>query len=318
MTESENRLYEEYLELEKIQGSAIKTIRVYRSRLKKFLQYLEEKSFALGELRVKHAEEFQRRLGLRAGEHGSKYKSNTIRSTITAAGRFCRFLKSKGIMEANPFAEVRLIRKEKKIPQNLLKEAQMMKFLKTLEQWGKNSRLTQAKRRYRVHVICELLYSTGMRIGEAASLELDDIDFEKGLVRIRKGKGGRSRVVFLNEYAKEVLQHYVADMRELLMGKERRSRDRRVFGAGMDYLDHLVNEVVKKVAEECGYDEFTSHAFRHCVGYHLLKAGCDIRYIQALLGHEKLGTTEIYTKVDKEDLKEVLDRYHPRKLERKS
>jgi site-specific recombinase XerD len=68
----------------------------------------------------------------------------------------------------------------------------------------------------------------------------------------------------------------------------------------------MANEELKQ------YGEYTTHFFRHSVGYHLLKAGCDIRYIQEILGHERLRSTEVYTKVDKEDLLGVIDKYHPR------
>jgi site-specific recombinase XerD len=67
------------------------------------------------------------------------------------------------------------------------------------------------------------------------------------------------------------------------------------------------------LAAELDLPEFTSHGFRHCVGYHLLRAGCQVRYIQEILGHEHIQSTEVYTKIDKENLKAVLDQYHPRR-----
>ncbi|GHV12896.1 hypothetical protein FACS189491_06810 [Spirochaetia bacterium] len=86
-----------------------------------------------------------------------------------------------------------------------------------------------------------------------------------------------------------------------------------VFGASPQWLTAAVNSGLKEACGELGLPVITSHGFRHSLGTHLLRAGCDLRYIQIILGHERLSTTQIYTSVDKEDLKKSLDRYHPRK-----
>ena len=75
---------------------------------------------------------------------------------------------------------------------------------------------------------------------------------------------------------------------------------------------YWLNTFLNKESERLGFGKFSSHNFRHAVGYHLLKNGCDIRHIQSILGHKKLSSTQIYTKVDKEDLRGVIDKYHPR------
>ena len=75
---------------------------------------------------------------------------------------------------------------------------------------------------------------------------------------------------------------------------------------------YWLNTFLNKESERLGFGKFSSHNFRHAVGYHLLKNGCDIRHIQSILGHKKLSSTQIYTKVDKEDLRSVIDKYHPR------
>jgi integrase/recombinase XerD len=75
----------------------------------------------------------------------------------------------------------------------------------------------------------------------------------------------------------------------------------------------LINKVLRNVAGELGLGPFTNRGFRHAFGYHFLRAGCDLRYIQKLLGHDCMRSTEVYTKVDKENLKEILDTYHPRR-----
>jgi len=79
-------------------------------------------------------------------------------------------------------------------------------------------------------------------------------------------------------------------------------------------LEAFLNSYLKETGEKSGIGKFTSHNFRHCLGFHLLRRGCDMRYIQLILGHDDLKSTTIYTKVDKNDLKNELDRFHPRRF----
>jgi len=90
-----------------------------------------------------------------------------------------------------------------------------------------------------------------------------------------------------------------------------------LFGSSLD-IRRLINEMMTEVCREKGLGRFTSHGFRHCMGSHLLKNGCDIRYIQEMLGHESIGTTQVYTRVVKEDLRGVIDAYHPRSMARRA
>ena len=79
-------------------------------------------------------------------------------------------------------------------------------------------------------------------------------------------------------------------------------------------IEGAVNRILKKEAEICGIGKFTSHGFRHSLGYHLLRRGCDMRYIQLILGHDDMNSTVLYTRVSKGDLKSELDKYHPRRI----
>jgi site-specific recombinase XerD len=156
------------------------------------------------------------------------------------------------------------------------------------------------------------LYSTGMRISEAAGLTVSDIDFRRSLVTVREGKGGISRVCFLSEYAREVLRMYVDEMRQALESEWNERNGELLFGVRWHSLIMIMNKKLLETAKKLGLPKVTNHMFRHAVGYHLLRAGCPIRHIQEILGHKAIKNTEIYTKVDKEDLKAVLDKYHPR------
>ncbi len=161
-------------------------------------------------------------------------------------------------------------------------------------------------------IICELLYSTGLRISEAVALKTEDIDLIRGTVSVIGGKGGFNRTALLNDYARIILSIYINEIRPLILTEWH--DDSLLFGTvSWGRFGKFVNEGLKEYSTELKLPAIRSHGFRHALGYHLLRSGCPIRSIQEILGHKALKNTEIYTRVDKEDLKGVLDRFHPRK-----
>ena len=202
---------------------------------------------------------------------------------------------------------------QRPLPRNLLKEKETSNLLAELEKFEQEKYILDKIRRYRMHLLAELLYSTGMRISEASDLQLNDVDLERGTVTVKDKKGHKRRVCFLNEYAKGVLKLYINKMRPWTFHKLNRQNGS-LFGTAGGRLGVILNQELSKVCNKLKYPAITSHSFRHMVGYHLLRAGCDIRYIQDFLGHENIKTTQVYTKVDKEDLRAVLDQYHPRQF----
>jgi site-specific recombinase XerD len=240
------------------------------------------------------------------------YTNATLKTYITAAVSFYEFLKRKHLVYTNPFREIRRAKVEEVLPRNLLKEKEMNLFLKELSKFDEEKRLTSKVTRFKVYVVAELMYSTGLRIAEASNLKLNDIDFDRGLINVADGKMGFSRVCFLNEYAEKLLRIYINEFRELTFNSWNKTNSDLLFGVKWSNFEKTINKVLKKISIKLKYPKFTSHAFRHCLGYHLLRSGCDVRHIQAILGHKLLRNTEVYTKVDKEELKEVFDRFHPR------
>jgi site-specific recombinase XerD len=174
----------------------------------------------------------------------------------------------------------------------------MGEFLGELGRFDRGARLVDRVKAYRAHVAAEFLYATGIRASEAAGVRVEDIDFEGGLIRVREGKGGVTRMAILGGYASDVLKLYVDRMRPLVKWNG--------FGES-------VNSVYRRLSSRLGFPTTSCHLFRHAVGYHLLRAGCNIRYIQDILGHKELKSTEAYTRVDTEDLRDVVDRFHPRR-----
>lgn len=284
--------------------------------VKKFFVYLEERNLTLMMTGINEALEYQGWLVATGRLDGRKYSANSINNFLVSVSSFFDYLKMRHRVPANPFKEIRRIRRELKLPRNILKEKEMGLLLKSLSDYMSESSLKNRISKYRVHVIAEVMYSTGLRIREIAGLRHEDIDFERSLLRVNEGKQGQSRICILNEYAKSVLKIYVEKMSPLVL-TEWNVRSPRLFGSGDDCLIKLVNKVLARETEKLNLPKQTSHGFRHALGFHLLRRGCDIRYIQAILGHKSLTNTEIYTKVEKEDLKEILEQYHPRQLGRR-
>lgn len=307
-----NELVAEYLAHEKTKGRRKQYLVGLRRRVPWLLRFLDEQGLAYGELKVKQAYAFQGSLIESKTKDGRKYANHTVLSYMTAASSFYDFLKERGAVASNPFREIRKVRADKKLPRHILKEKEMNTFLDALAKFDEGPTLKHRVTRYRVHVIAEFLYSTGLRMSEAAQLRPDDIDFRRSLVEVRDGKGGVARVAFLNEYAREVLRLYVEKMRPLVFSEWNERNGDLLFGTGSERLGHTVNSTLAAAAKEADVPAPTSHGFRHALGFHLLRSGCGVRHIQQILGHKKLATTEIYTKVEKEDLKTVMDRHHPR------
>lgn len=237
----------------------------------------------------------------------------TATNDLKVARRFFQFLLERSVVLANPFAELPRPRVPKKVSRNVLSEAEMYALLERLSRFDEEPTAGMRARRYRVHVVSETAYSTGARIAELAALAPEDIDLARGLVMIRQGKGGKDRVAFLTETAADVLRHYLEQGRE---ASRHRFANDSLFGAGFRQLGVMVRLTLKEVCPDLDTTTITTHGFRHSLGWHLLRRGCDMRYIQAILGHERIGTTQVYTRVEKEELRAVLDAYHPRSMAR--
>ena len=144
----------------------------------------------------------------------------------------------------------------------------------------------------------------------------DDIDFIRGIIHIRSGKGDIPRVAYLNEYAKEVLRIYLTKIKDIIFRFNNNNTDT-IFGVQHKTIGDLISHELAPICKSLNLPKQTSHNYRHSLGTHLLRSGCDVRYVQEILGHKRLKNTEMYIRVDKEDLKKVLDKFHPRQMRQK-
>jgi site-specific recombinase XerD len=278
--------------------------------LKEYRRWLEAESLELGDVDARHAEAYQTDLATRMNDAGeARYRAKTVSVMLWSVRSFYEWLREGGYVERNPFRQIPRMKVGKRIPREVPTADELCENLDSLARFwetapGVPATTSEKRTRYRVHVISELLYATGMRIGELGALRVEDIDVADRLVRIRDGKGALSRSAYMNDYAASVVGIYVERMRKSV---HYRFFQETLFGTkDGQCLGGQLNVQLKK------YVGMTSHGFRHAVGTHLLSSGCDLRMIQLILGHEDLKSTAIYTKVVKEELREQLDRHHPR------
>jgi integrase/recombinase XerD len=276
----------------------------YFSRTRFFLGWLSERALELSEVRTSDLTAFQSELLTLKGRSGRPSTPQTQLGYLTAVRSFFRFLYRRSYLLTDPSAALELPRVEKKLPRTILTPEEARRVIEAA-----NGR-TPTELRDRA--ILETLYATGMRVTELANLTPYDVDTEERTVRIVEGKGRKDRRVPLTREAAEAIEVYLLQGRPRLAGAH---------GAPFLFVsDHggwihraVFSRLVARYAKKARVDKHvTCHTFRHSVATHLLQGRADIRHIQALLGHARLASTERYTHVAITDLKEVVERAHPR------
>jgi site-specific recombinase XerD len=279
--------------------------------IKTFFAWIDTERLEYSRVRIKEAQDFQGWLLQLNSKGGTAYAKGTVLNIIKAATGFYEFLKTKNMAHTNPFTGIVKVKDRRKMPANIIRENEMDALLRELSCFENEPTNKKTVVMYRMHVLAELLYSTGMRIHEAGAIRAEDVDFDEGTIRLTVTKEGKPRNVFLNEYAKKTLRLYVTKIRPLVTYEYVKSDT--LFNAEGDSLMLLMNRTLAEVCARIGIKRITCHGFRHSFGFHMLRAGCPMRYIQDFLGHSSLRHTELYTRVEKEDLRNVVERYHPRK-----
>jgi len=218
----------------------------------------------------------------------------------------CWMLEQEKIL-VNPGATIQLPHEPARLPRNYLSIREMRKLLSVPD--------LKTHLGVRNRAALEVFYSTGIRAGELQNLKLDHLNLEEGWLTVVYGKGGKDRVVPLGKAAVHFLTEYIEKTRpKLLSGKDHPNVFVGRYGAPVSH--DAVNRLVWSAAKEAGIKRrITPHVLRHTCATLLLRGKADIRYIQELLGHKSLSSTQVYTRVEISDLKKVHAKCHPREQE---
>jgi integrase/recombinase XerD len=299
-TEKLLRLFEDQLFASYAEKTAKDTLRSTR----RFLVWLEERGVGLVEARTADIEAYQAHVCTLRQKDGTPYSIPEQHHRIAVVKKLFRFLCRRGYVLSDPSGPVEYPRPEKRLPRGVLARDEARKLVEAPE--------LSTPLGLRDRAILEVFYGTGIRAGELAKLKTTDVDIEDRILRVLLGKGRKDRNVPLTRAAAEAVERYLVDGRPRIRGAV---HSRWLFLAlrGGRMYDSLLNNVVQDAAKKAGIEKHvTCHTLRHSCATHLLKGGADIRYIQALLGHACLGSTERYTQVEISDLSKVVRRAHPR------
>ena len=235
-------------------------------------------------------------------------KPATLARKLAAIKAFYSFLVNEGYLEQNPAESLEASTKSQRLPKFL--SIQEMEAILDQPNLGT---LTG----YRDKALLETMYATGMRVSETVKILLKKVDLKRDYV-IASGKGSKERMIPLGRKAIQYLQHYINFVRPQLLHAEQNKAAEQVeelfvtdWGGPM--TRQRVNELINEYAKSAGITKkVTPHMLRHSFATHLLNNGTDLRVVQELLGHADISTTQIYTHVDVERLREVYDKTHPR------
>jgi site-specific recombinase XerD len=306
-------LYEEFSLSEKPKVSA-QGYTTLSGIAKRVLLWLDAEDLDPLTLTIQDAVRFQSELSNRLTKSGAPIATGTMHNYLKVARRFYPILSRPSACRRTLHGAALPKASRASIAQRLDRgpDGQALGELTRFDELpSRRARL----RRYRVHVLAEFLYATGLRIAEASALVPEDLDLAGRLVYVRSGKGERADG-FLNELRGRVMARYLDTGRAATLHHFVRGHGETLFGADKARVAAVLNEELRKVCTALELPVMTSHGLRQSLGTHLARSGSDMRHNPAMLGHADIATTQIYTRVDKDDLKKSLDEYHPRQWPR--
>ena len=273
------------------------TIEAYSRDLSNYLKYLKSKNVKrIKDIKPKYIRNYIEYLNL------MDLSTSTIARNVSSIRSYHKFLAFENISKDNPASLLYIPKKSKRLP-DAIPEEDISLIIDSID--------TASKFYQRDKAIIELLYSSGLRVSELCQLEISNLFFEDELIRII-GKGSKERLLPLGSKAKLYLNDYIDGLRVLLT---KNSRTSYIFVSrnGNKLTRAMINIILKKWVAQSGIQKSVSpHTLRHSFATHLLEGGADLRFVQALLGHSDISTTQIYTHVDRHYLKEIYKSHHPR------
>ena len=283
--------------------SSLHTVVNYEIDLRHWLKFLYERSGSKAVLQrlsdLKLLREF-------ISMEMQTYERSTIARRLSVIKGFLKFLHREGIIDKNVAKLISLPKAHEKLPR-VLKTEEVTRLIENIP--------TDTLRHRRIRAIVELLYSTGIRVSELASLTYDHVDFAKGCLRVL-GKGNKERMVPMGRHCQKAIREYIDAMPQV----QKRGPSTPLFlnrdggAVSVRTVQRNLREFATEVLGISGA-QVSPHTLRHTCASHLLAAGAGLREIQELLGHESLVTTQKYTQVDRDRLKQSYQNAHPREIQ---
>ncbi|MGP1554107.1 MAG: site-specific tyrosine recombinase XerD [Prevotella intermedia] len=290
------RKYQRYLKLEK--GYSPNTLDAYIRDVDKLLKFLSDEEKTPQEAKLEDIENFA------AAVYDLGIGARSLARILSGVRQFYRFLVLDGYMEADPTELLESPKQPQHLPEVLsTAEVDMLEHAIDLSKWEG----------HRNRAIIEVLFSCGLRVSELTHLKLSNLYREEQFVRVM-GKGSKERLVPISPKALQELDYWFADRNQM---KIKEGEEDYVFlnRRGAHLTRTMILIMIKNYARDAGIKKTISpHTLRHSFATALLEGGANLRSIQAMLGHESIGTTEIYTHIDTTTLREEILNHHPRNI----
>jgi integrase/recombinase XerD len=279
-------------------GLSDNTIKGYKGDLRNFSNYLQGEGIKqFQDLRAKMIVNFIEK------EKQRGLSENSISRSLVTIKMLYKYMIMEGKISVNPMSSVSTLKLQKHLPEVLHYKA----VEEILRAPDCNDRLG-----IRDKAILELMYATGARVSEVASIKVSWINFDYGYIRCQ-GKGSKQRIVPMGSEASKSIRRYLQDVRPLLVKIEADEPLLFLSRTGKKLRRENIWSIVKKYAVKAGIrSNISPHTLRHSFATHLLEGGADLRSVQEMLGHSNISTTQIYTHIDRKYLKSIHQKFHPR------
>lgn len=291
------RRYYQYLRLER--NFSENTLDAYTKDLDKLLGYLEQEGISFREVRLEHLQQFV------ASLMDIGIANRSIARILAGVRSFYHFLVIEREIEDDPTLLLESPARGERLPDVLtLEEIDLL--INTVD-------MSKAEGQ-RDRAILETLYSCGLRVSELCGLRISDLFFVEGFIRVH-GKGKKERLVPISQRAIDEITKWFADRDHIVVRPGYEDHVFVSFRRGTSLSRISVFHIIKMLCQKAGIRSTVSpHTFRHSFATHLLEGGANLRAIQEMLGHEEIGTTEIYMHVDRSHLRQEILQHHPRNL----
>jgi len=290
--------FQDYLTMLRVERNlSPRTLEAYQRDLKHYLSFIVDKDIiSLSNISQMHIREYIRSL------NEKRLAASSIARIFSSIRSYHKFLSAENYVNENPTLILTSPKAPKKLP-HVLMEEEISAIINAVVETFQYAKRDKA--------IIEMLYSCGLRVSELCALSLNNLYLNDDIIRIM-GKGSKERLLPVGGRAKIFLNDYLIHCRPGIQ-KDKGSSSVFLSRNGNPLTRAMINNILRKWSQVAGISKSVSpHTLRHSFATHLLEGGADLRFVQALLGHSDISTTQIYTHLDKHHLKEVYQTHHPR------